>query len=386
MPSKSRKTSLLFLVNDPTYFVTHRICLAKAAVDLGYEVHVAVPFTEQNITNRNDLELIQQTGAKLHDWKMHRADTAIFGELRTLRRAWQVIKRVNPDIMHSVTIKPVLYGGGIARIRRQHVVFAISGLGHTFIAQGIRAKLNRFLIFHGYRYALFNKSSRTIFQNEDDRALFYNLNLVPESQTVLIPGCGVDIDKFHPPQSPPDGLTIIILPARLQREKGVHEFVAAADILAKRGVKARMALVGYADFDRPGGIDRAQLEQWCSHEMVEWWGHSTDMPATFRKAHIACLPSYREGFPKVLVEAAACGLPVVTTDVPGCRDAVRAEETALIVPVQDAPALADALEKLIANAELRHTMGQAGRKLVETHYSEAQFVARSLALYKEVAP
>ncbi|HBF97957.1 MAG TPA: glycosyltransferase family 1 protein, partial [Alphaproteobacteria bacterium] len=165
MPSKRKKVTLLFLVNDPSYFVTHRLCLAKATLGLGYDVHVAVPFTESNITNRKDLALIQQTGAKLHDWKMHRADTAIFGELRTLRRAWQVIKRVNPDIMHSVTIKPVLYGGGIARFRRQRVVFAISGLGHTFIAQGIKAKINRLLIFHAYRIALFNKFSRTIFQN-----------------------------------------------------------------------------------------------------------------------------------------------------------------------------------------------------------------------------
>ncbi len=383
MPTQPR---LLFLVNDAHYFVTHRAPLAKAAVEAGYDVHVAVPFTIDTVENKPALEVIGQTGAQMHNWDMHRSDTALLGEIRALYGAWRLIAEIAPDLLHCVTIKPVLYGGGIARLRRRPAIFAISGLGHIFIAEGIKARLIRLVISLGYRLALGNRLSRTIFQNEDDRTLFYKLNLVPDDQTVLIPGCGVDIDKFHPAPSPPEGVTTIILPARLQREKGVHEFVAAAEILAKRGIKARMALVGYADFDRPGGIDRAQLEQWCSHEMVEWWGHSTDMPATFRKAHIACLPSYREGFPKVLVEAAACGLPIVTTDVPGCRDSVRAGETALLVPVRDAQALADALEELIADAEQRQTMGKAGRKLVETHYSEAQFIARSLALYEEVAP
>ncbi len=374
---------LLFLVNDAHYFVTHRAPLAKAAVGAGYEVHVAVPFTIDTVENKPALDIIRQTGARMHNWDMHRADIAVMGELHALWGAWRLVSDIAPDIMHCVTIKPVLYGGAIARLRHRPAIFAISGLGHIFIAEGIKARLIRLIISLGYRFALGNRQSRTIFQNEDDRALFYKLDLVPESQTVLIPGCGVDTGKFHPAPTPPGGLTTIVLPARLQREKGVHEFVAAAEILARRGVKARMALVGYADFDRPGGIDRTQLEQWCSHQMVEWWGHSTDMPATFRNAHIACLPSYREGFPKVLVEAAACGLPVVTTDVPGCRDSVRAGETALLVPVQDAQALADALEKLIADAELRQEMGQAGRKLVETHYSEAQFIERSLALYQE---
>ena len=383
MPTQPR---LLFLVNDAHYFVTHRAPLAKAAVEAGYDVHVAVPFTIDTVENKPALEVIRQTGAQMHNWDMHRSDTALLGEIRALYGAWRLIAEIAPDLLHCVTIKPVLYGGGIARLRRRPAIFAISGLGHIFIAEGIKARLIRLVISLGYRLALGNRLSRTIFQNEDDRTLFYKLNLVPDDQTVLIPGCGVDIDKFHPAPSPPEGVTTIILPARLQREKGVHEFVAAAEILAKRGIKARMALVGYADFDRPGGIDRAQLEQWCSHEMVEWWGHSTDMPATFRKAHIACLPSYREGFPKVLVEAAACGLPIVTTDVPGCRDSVRAGETALLVPVRDAQALADALEELIADAKQRQTMGKAGRKLVETHYSEAQFIARSLALYEEVAP
>ena len=308
---------------------------------------------------------------------------AVFVEFATLGKLWQIFSKVQPDLVHCITIKPVLYGGSIARLRGITAIFAISGLGYLFISTGLKARLFRLLASVAYKFVLRGPRSTAIFQNEDDRHLFLDRHLVLQADTVLIPGCGTDTELFCPADSPPSEPVVVMLPARLQLEKGVREFVEAADILTERGIDARMVLVGYADFDRPGGISEAELREWCESRNVEWWGHSTDMPRTLRQAHIVCLPSYREGFPKVLIEAAACGLPVITTDVPGCRDAVRVDETALLVPARDATELAKALERLITDRDLRTRMGDAGRELVQSHYSEDRFVSQSMRLYDE---
>jgi glycosyltransferase involved in cell wall biosynthesis len=374
---------LLFLINDARFFVTHILPLARAAVAAGFDTHVALPFQGAALDMADELTAIRGCGAQLHDLPINRGGMAWFGELAALLAIGRLMVRLRPDILHCITIKPVLYGGLVARLLRvRRVIFFITGLGHVFIAQGRRARLLRCLVMLAYRMILPYRRGVTIFENEDDRNLFVQAHLTPRERTVLIPGCGVDNAVFYPAHIAPPEPPIVLLPARLQQEKGVREFVAAAKLLHARGIAVRMALVGYADFDRPGGISEAELRGWCDSGAIEWWGHSTTMPDTLRQVHIVCLPSYREGFSKTLIEAAATGLPVVTSDVPGCRDAVRAGETALLIPAQNAPALADALEQLLRDPALRASMGIRGRDLAVKEYSVARFVAANLALYE----
>lgn len=383
MTDRRAARRLLFLINDATFFVTHRLPLAAAAVKAGYDVHVALPFCAEALDNRRDLGAIRAAGATLHDLPMRRGGMHLLQEVMLMWRMWRLLARVMPDILHCITIKPVLYGGALARLMRiSRVVFAIPGLGHIFVAQGLKVRIIRRLAMAVYGFVLNNARSVTIFQNEENRNLFLSAGIVAHRQTVLIPGVGVDTNEFYPAASPPPEPLVVLLPARLQQEKGVREFVAAARLLKSRGQVLRMVLAGYLETGRPGGISEAELRQWCGSGAIEWWGHRTAMPDTMREAHMVCLPSYGgEGFPKVLIEAGACGLPVVTTDVPGCRDAVLAGETAILVPPYDAVALADALQKLLDGPALRASMGERGRELVLREFSAGRFIAASLELY-----
>lgn len=373
---------LLFVINDARFFVTHILPLARAAVAAGYDTHVALPFQGAALDMADALAVIRGCGAQLHDLPVSRGGTAWLGELAAFAAIWRIIARLRPDILHCITIKPVLYGGLAARLLRiRRVIYFITGLGHVFIAKGPWAALRRRLVMLAYRMVLRSRRGMTVFENADDRHLFVDAHLVRSEQTVLIPGCGVDSKLFYPARMTPPDPPIVLLPARLQLEKGVREFVAAAKLLRQRGLQVRMALAGYADFDRPGGISETELHGWSESGAIEWWGHSTNMPETLRRVHIVCLPSYREGFSKTLIEAAAAGLPIVTSDVPGCRDAVRAGETALLTPPGNVTALADALEHLLRDPGLRAAMGVRGRDLAVKEYPVTRFVNANLSLY-----
>ena len=199
----------------------------------------------------------------------------------------------------------------------------------------------------------------------------------------LIRGAGVNIQTFYP-KVPPFGPVVIVLVARMLWDKGVGEFVEAAHYLTKEGVNARFVLVGDPDPANPASIPEATLRNWQGQHGVEWWGRREDMPAVLQGAHIACLPSYREGLPKSLLEAAACGLPIVTTDAPGCREVVRDGVNGLLVPVRDSAALATALGKLIGDPALRRRMGEQSRLLAESEFGQEAIIAQTLAVYREV--
>lgn len=382
-PTQHRR--LLFLINDAGFFVTHRLPLAIAAFNAGFEVHAALPFAAESVANQNDLDAIRVGGVILHDLPMRRGGMGPLQEIFVLARIWRLFLRLSPDILHCITIKPVLYGGALARMMRiPRVILAVPGLGHVFVASDVKMRLVRWLVTCAYDFVLGNPRAIAIFQNPDDRTMLIKGRGRARARAVLIPGVGVDTALFHPAATPPADPPVVMLPARLHQEKGVRDFVAAAQLLRSRSVTVRMVLTGYADFNRPGGIGEAELQSWCSAGIIEWWGHSTDMPQTLRQAHIVCLPSHGgEGFPKVLIEAGATALPVVTTDVPGCRDAVRAGETALVVPPHNAAALADALAQLLGDPALRARMGAMGRELAGREYSAARFIAASMALYTQ---
>jgi glycosyltransferase involved in cell wall biosynthesis len=285
--------------------------------------------------------------------------------------------------VHQVTVKPVLYGSLAARAMGvPAVVNAISGLGYVFTGDERGRGLRR--VVHGvYAAALRNPRSRTIFQNPDDRRLFVSNRLVRGEQTVLIRGSGVDCSLFAPTPEPA-GTPVVMLPARMLWDKGVGPFVEAARILRTRGARARFVLVGASDAGNPTAVPEAQLRAWAAEGVVEWWGPRDAMHHTLAEASIAVLPSRREGLPKVLLESAACARPMVATDVPGCREVVRPGENGLLVPVDDGPALAEAIGALLDSPELRARYGAAARAMAVAEFAEEVVVGRTMELYREL--
>jgi glycosyltransferase involved in cell wall biosynthesis len=262
-------------------------------------------------------------------------------------------------------------------------VLAITGLGYLFVTESLAARAMRHVALALYRFALANRPLRAIFQNPDDLALFRAHGLVADDVVRMIRGCGVDMSAF-PARPEPAGETVVMFPARILGDKGVHEFVGAARLLKAKGIAARFVMVGRTDPDNPTDVGEAGIRRWIEEGVVEWWGFSEDMPATLARATLVCMPSYREGLPRGLIEAAATERAIVTADVPGCREVVRHGDNGLLVPVRDAAATADALEKLILDAGLRRRMAGRGREIAVADFSVEDFVAKSLAVYREV--
>jgi glycosyltransferase involved in cell wall biosynthesis len=373
----TRPRRLLYVVNDAGFFLSHRLTLALAAVAAGYEVHVATPQDQSS-------SAIAEAGLVFHAIPLSRKGTRPWLELRSLWALTHLYRRLRPDLVHHVTIKPVIYGGIAARLTRiPGVVNAVTGLGTIFIARSIPASLLRALVSVIYRFSLNHRNQRVIFQNPDDRDHFVGAGLVKAEDTTLIRGAGVDMGRFMPSPEP-SGVPVIVLASRMIADKGIGEFVAAARELRGEGVHARFVLVGDTDAGNPTAIASATLTAWHEEGAVEWWGQCTNMPAVLAAAHIVCLPSYREGLPKVLVEAAACGRPLVTTDTPGCRDICRDQENGLLVKAKDAHSLAAALRRLIQDAPLRRRLGARARQIVEHDFSDATVIRQTLALYREL--
>jgi glycosyltransferase involved in cell wall biosynthesis len=231
-----------------------------------------------------------------------------------------------------------------------------------------------------YRFALGHVTQTVIFQNNDDRAAIQALGVNLSGKAEMIRGSGIDLKTFEPTPEPDEPVTVLV-PSRLLRDKGIAEFVEAARILKGEGTTARFVLVGDAPGGNPDSLPQSQLDAWKTEGVVEFWGFRGDMPDVFSRAHIIVLPSYREGFPKALIEAAACGRAVVTTDTPGCRDAIVEGQTGRLVPVRDSAALAAAIRGLIDNKETRRNMGIAGRDLAERKFSIEHVVHRHLDIY-----
>jgi len=327
---------------------------------------------------------IKAAGLIHHTIPLSRSGRNPLHEVRTAFSLYRLFRKLRPDIVHLVTIKPVLYGGIAARAAKvPSIVAAISGLGTVFVAKGGRASFLRRMVLCLYRLALDHKNMRVIFQNPDDRHLLEALNVVRPADSVLIKGSGVDLTRYvtHPE---PDGIPVVVFAARLLKDKGVAEFVTAARILRKKGVQARFLLAGDMDPDNPTSVCADALSAWSAEGIVEVVGYQADVAGFFAASNLVVLPSYREGLPKVLVEAAACGRAVVTTDCPGCRDAIVPDQTGLLVPARDAGALADAIEGLIENSTLRQLMGLAGREFAEREFGIEKIVDAHLAVYREL--
>jgi glycosyltransferase involved in cell wall biosynthesis len=373
----ARTPRLLFILNEALFFTTHRFPIGVAMRARGWEVHVAAP------DEPGPRAKIEGAGFIFHPIPLERSGRSILGELKLVRRLWQILRAVQPDLVHHVAMKPVVWGGPLSRLMGLPSVHAITGLGYLFIREGLVAAAQRLLVKTLFRVALRHRRAVTIFQNMDDRGVFEAAGLVARDRIEMIAGCGADMTLFA--ASPePAGTPVVMFPARLLGDKGVNEFVGAAEQLKAQGVEARFVLVGRRDPGNLTDIGQEQLERWIASGVVEYWGFREDMPQVLPQATIIVTPSYREGLPRGLIEAIACARAVVTTDVPGCRDVVRHEVNGLLVPVRDTAATAAAIKRLLDDPALRQRLAVTGRAIALAEFSVEHFVARSLETYARV--
>ena len=381
----SHAARLLYVVNESYFFLSHRLQIGLAAQRAGYEVHIAAPADHVWAPRDFDGSELTQAGFVLHELPLSRRGQNPLTEARTIAALIRLYRSLRPQMVHHMTIKPVLYGSLAARITGVPAVAnLITGLGHLFSDESPRSRVLRRFAVQGYRIAAGHPNSWTTCQNRGDRDRLIAAGALNAARSSVIRGSGVDLETFSP-ASPPEGVPLVVLPARLLWEKGVGVFVDAARQLQAQGTNARFAIVGDTQPSNPRSVPETTLRAWHDAGIVEWWGRRDDMPSVFSQAHIVCLPSvYGEGVPKVLLEAAAAGRPVVTSDIAGCREVVLDGITGVLAKAGDAQALARALRRLIEDPDLRSRMGSAARALAEAEFAEGMVVAETLAIYRHL--
>jgi glycosyltransferase involved in cell wall biosynthesis len=373
------RRKILFVVNDAGFFKSHRLRLAQEASARGYEPVVACGRSSGEAA-------LCEYGIRCRTFALSRSGLNPIRDLNTFIALLRIYRDEKPDIVHHVTIKPVIYGTLASRLAHvPAVVNAIPGMGFVFTQRGFTASVVRNLVNLLYRIALVHGNMRFIFQNREDLQNFVEHTVIPEPQTYLIRGSGIDLNDFPFMPEPPGPVTFVLL-ARMLSDKGIREFVEAARRVRSSQPQWRFVLVGGVDPGNPSSLTDAELEAWNAEGVVEWLGHRSDVPAILAGAHVACLPSYREGLPKSLLEASAIGRPMIASNVPGCREVVRDGITGLLVEPRDAVALAAAMLRLGLDPALRARLGRAARERAEALYSIEDVVRDTFLIYDELLP
>jgi glycosyltransferase involved in cell wall biosynthesis len=377
---------ILYVVNNAAFFASHRLPLALEARRRGHEILLVTGEAGSARLEAPAIEQLRALGIRHLVTRFRSGSVSPRHELDGFLAVVRCMRDWQPDLGHCASPKGLLYGGLASRLtRRPALVLAVSGMGSLFTKSGgaLRSLL-RWAYLRLVRLAYGHPNRRVIVQNGDDRDAIVAAGFAPASAIRLIPGSGVPLGQYLP--LPLDGRpNLVVLPARLLRDKGVEEFVAAARAIRAGGSSWRFALVGTADYDNPSSVPRDRVEQWVAEGVIEWWGHRDDMVEVLAQAAIVCLPSYREGMPKALLEAAAAGCAVVTTDAVGCRDAIEPGVTGDLVPVRDAATLAAVLQALIEAPARRLAYGEAGRALAIRKFDLAQVVRATMDIYDELA-
>lgn len=377
--AQAGRPKLLFVVTEDWYFLSHRLSVALAAQRAGYDVAVATRIGAAGAQ-------IAKAGLRSIPLQyLYRRSRNPWTELRAIGELTRIYRRECPQLVHHVALKPVIYGGIAARLAGvPSAVNALAGLGFVFSSRTLRARLFAPVVRAALRLALALGRSALILQNPDDRNLLIAHRVIAAQRVHLIRGVGADVAVFVARPAPP-GTPLVTLASRMLWDKGVGDFVDMAQQLRAAGVAARFALVGESDPGNPTAVPAARLRAWHEAGVVEWWGKRDDMPQVYAQSAIVCLPTtYGEGVPKVLLEAAACGRPIVAYDVPGCREIVRHDENGLLVTPRAIGELADAVARLLASPERRAAMGAKGRAIVLDEFTEAIVIGQTLRLYQEM--
>ena len=374
-----QKKKILYLLTEDWFFCSHFIERAIATQAAGYETVIVA-------RERDHGQRIRAAGLRFIGMEFDRRSMNPLIELRQLLQIVALYRRERPDLVHQVSPKPILYGTAAALLAGvPAIVNAPVGMGYIFSSKDRRARFLRPFVRMAYRFLANPRRSRVIFENVDDLRSFVREGTVRAPHAVLIRGAGVDLKRFRPVVRN-NPIPVIALVSRMLRDKGVYEYIDAVHRLHKEGVSARFLLVGAPDPMNPTSIPSEMLEAWNGKKGVEWLGWCDDIPSLLEKIDVMCLPSYREGLPKSLIEAAACGVAIVTTDTPGCREVVRHGDNGFLVPVVDSRQLAEALNQLVQNPELRHQMAVRGIEIAAEEFSSDRVIAETLGLYEQLLP
>ncbi|HET6386338.1 MAG TPA: glycosyltransferase family 4 protein [Armatimonadota bacterium] len=370
---------ILLVANTGWYLYNFRLPLARFLRERKIDVVMVSPWDAY-------VPRFQAEGFRWVEMRLDRRSMNPLRELMAMLFLIAIYRRERPSAVHHFTIKCVLYGTIAAKFSgTRAVVNAVTGLGHVFLDGGWKTAIAQPLVRWLYRRTLSARRVRTVvFQNPDDLQVFVDAGLIIPERTVLIRSSGVDLKRFCPrpglPDEPP--APVVLFASRLIVEKGIYEYVEAARLLKARGVEATFQIAGAPDPGNPTSISEQVCEQWRQEGVVDLLGHLDSMDDVIAQSTVVVLPSYREGTPRILLEAAAMGKAIVTTDVPGCREAVEHEKNGLLVPVKNPAALADAIERLLADPHLRRTMGEVGRVKMVREFDDQDVARRTAAIYE----
>ena len=366
---------VIYLVTEDWYFISHRLPMARAARNAGFEVHVATRIDRHGAA-------IEAEGFHLHPISWRRGSLDPRDLVRVVREVRKLYRKLNPDLAHHVALPAAVVGSLAATGLPVVCLNALTGLGTMFIDATAKVRVARAPLRLALRSLLNRSRAAVLVQNPDDRAVIERLG-VNRDRIALIPGSGVDIDLLAPSPEPAGPITIAFV-GRLVGSKGIRTLLAAHERLIQRGRDIQLIIAGLPDPANPTSIPPQEIEAWTQRPNVKHLGFVKDIGAPWACAHIAVLPSHREGLPLSLLEAAACGRPLIATDVPGCRDIARADLNALVVPLEDAEALAEAIDRLALDPQLRRKFGNAGRELVEREFSSQRIGRDLIALYRRL--
>lgn len=370
--------TLLLVVNSPKFFLSHWLGIAVISKEQGFDVQIATAYLDEEI------QKIESYGFKVHCIPLSRSGMNLFSEIHLIKKLVKLFRIVGPDIVHLITIKPVIYGGIAARFCGiKNVVAAVTGLGYVFLNTNPSSIILRSIVSFLYKISLSNKKTSVVFENKEDMLNFVTLGLVDKKKCAVINGAGVDLTYYaHLPEPPPP--INVIFASRLLRDKGILEFLEATQICFSLDQNISFTIAGDIDPDNPASLTAEEVQLFSQHRNVVFLGFRDDIANLFSASHIVVLPSYREGLPKVLIEAAACGRAVITTDVAGCRHVIIPNITGLLVQPRNAYDLANAIFKLSKDHIMRVQFGIAGRKLAEDKFSLAEVSRMYIHLYRKV--
>ncbi len=368
---------VFMFVNVDWFFLSHRISLAKNAFQNGIDMRVYADLTGIKVTSEEDRY-------SLHRSPLSRSKKNFFSIISEFIKVYFLILKNKPDLIHAVTIKPIIFLGIVSRIIGIPFIGAVSGLGPVYNRETIFKRYRLRLVMMLYKYIFDSNSSAIICQNSHDKEILLNFKIGSQASIVTVSGSGVDLQKFKPIKQDKES-PIILMACRILKEKGIYEFCSAAESFkANNNMKARFILAGPIDSESPSAIQEKNLRPLCEKSGVEYVGDRKDMNLLIASASIFILPSYySEGLPKVLLEAAACGIPIITTDHPGCRDAILNEKTGILIEPHNSKALYSAILNLLSNPDRLIDMGKSARELAEKSFDENRVRETHYLLYEK---
>jgi glycosyltransferase involved in cell wall biosynthesis len=371
------KKKIIFLVNTDGFLVSHRLPIAEKMLKSGYEVHIATEFSKHK-------NLFQKKGFKVHNINFNRNSINIFKSLFVLFQIFYLILKFKPDILHLISLKPIIFGGLISFIFPiKLLIFSITGLGSMFIKNSFFYKIRLIFFTFLYRIVFLNSNLKVILQNNDDLKYLVSKAKLNKNKVIMIRGSGVNLNDFKPSKIPKK-IPIVLMASRLIKDKGVEEFIKAADYLKRKNFKGEFYLVGDVDLNNPSAVSRNLISLSHKKKILRYFKYKINISKFIKKSTIVVLPSYREGFPKILMEAAACGRPVITTNVPGCKDAIINNKTGILVPSKNYKALANAIITLSQDKKKIEKFASEARKYAIANFNIKDVISKHFSIYKKL--